>query len=93
MASIHILHPPNGAGVRLEGDVDESLLVKTEQRIDTEDELTTTVEYCFLDCDGDAHQTGVADSPHCFCRHHVHRSGHITLKKWPGMEGTAQPLI
>lgn len=74
--SVHILREPNAEGVRVEDDVDESLLVKKEELIDNENETTTTVEYRFPGSDVI-----------------VHRSSHVTLKKWPeGLGAVAQPL-
>lgn len=73
---VHILREPNEHGVRVEDDVDDSLLIKAEGVIDNEDEHTTWVEYRFAGSD-------VV----------VHRSCHVTLKKWPiGIEAVAQPL-
>jgi hypothetical protein len=60
---------------------DESELMKLPGLVDSDDEHTTTVEYCLLNCPGDAHKTGVPDSASHFCNQHVHRSVHVTLKK------------
>jgi hypothetical protein len=44
---IHILREPNVEGVRIEDDVDEALLVKTEGGLENDHERTTWVEYRF----------------------------------------------
>jgi hypothetical protein len=71
---IHILREENAQGQRVEDDVDESQLVKTEGLIDNDNELTTWDEYRFPNSDVI-----------------VHRSCHVTLKKWPeGLTGAIQ---
>jgi hypothetical protein len=85
---VHILHPPDVFGRRREDDVDESELICLETVIDNEDERAEMIEYCFKGCRGMAHRTGVPDAPSHFCNAHVHRSAHVTKKKWPdGMTG------
>jgi hypothetical protein len=70
MALIHILDQ----GV--ERDVDESLLVRTDTREETDDYITEAVEYRFP-------ASAVI----------VHRSAHVTMKRWPeGMNAIAQNL-
>lgn len=64
----------------IQGPMDEALLIKHESHIDNENEKTDMVEYCLVGCSGEAHKTGQADVPNCFCVHHVHRSAHVTLK-------------
>lgn len=63
------------------GLMDEALLLKKVGLVDNENERTTTVEYCLLDCSGQAHLTGEPDAPTHFCARHVHRSAAIHLKK------------
>jgi hypothetical protein len=63
------------------GPRDDSSLLKTEGLIDTDVERTTWVEYCVLGCDGLAHRTQQPDAESLFCRQHVHRSVHVTLKQ------------
>lgn len=63
------------------GDLEESVLLKTERTLDNDNEHTTSVEYCLASCVGDAHETNRPDSPSFFCKYHVHRSAHVTLKK------------
>jgi hypothetical protein len=58
------------------GDLDDAQLVKREGVIDNENETTTWTEYCLLACAG-PHLDGES------CARHVHRSVHVTLKKWP----------
>lgn len=65
------------------GEMDESALQKREDVRETDNERTTSVEYCLADCEGAAHRTGVPDAPPVFCTQHVHRSAHVTLKRWP----------
>lgn len=70
------------------GDRDEAELLKHDDVVDNDHEHTTVVEYCLKDCPGAAHQTGQATGAHCFCERHIHRSAHVTLKRWPeGMSG------
>lgn len=73
---IHILREPDSDGVRIEDDIEETVLIKTEGVVDDDNEHTTWVEYRFPGSD-------VV----------VHRSCHVTLKKWPEMQGIAQPLV
>lgn len=81
---IHILRPDAGDGRgRVEDDVDETALVKTEGLVDNDHERTTTVEYCLRGCPGIAHRTGIAEASSYFCAQHVHRSVHVRLKEWP----------
>jgi hypothetical protein len=68
---------------------EESDLMKLPGLVDNDNEHTTTVEYCLLNCPGDAHQTGVPDSASHFCNQHVHRPVHVTLKKAVSGEGIA----
>lgn len=90
---VHILRGADENGNREELDVEESELLRTDGLIDNEDEKTTIVEYCEKGCKGSAHVTRVPDAPTHFCNHHVHRSVHVQLKKWPeGMVAIAQPL-
>lgn len=72
------------------GDMDETALVKLEDRIDNAHECTTIVEYCLKGCEGPAHRTGIPDAPSYFCSQHVHRSAAVSLKEWP--EGLAAVL-
>lgn len=81
--------PPNEQGQRLRAYMDTSLLIRHDGVIDNDNERTTTTEYCVLGCQGKAHQSGIPDAASHFCNHHVHRSGHVTLKKWPDAVGTA----
>ena len=71
------------------GPAEESDLQKREDVIDNENEHTTTVEYCLLNCPGKAHRTGKPDAEGHFCSLHVHRSAHVTLKKPVTLEGVA----
>ena len=61
--------------------MDERGLQKIEGLLDNENERTTWVEYCLINCEGAAHRTSVAESASFFCSKHVHRSAHVTLKK------------
>lgn len=63
------------------GEMDDSLLRKTEGSIDDAHARTTWVEYCLLDCEGDAHRTRHLDAPGVFCARHIHRSGSGLLKE------------
>ena len=77
----------------LNGEVDESKLIKREGSIDNDNEKTQTVEYCLIGCEGEAHKTNVPDSESHFCRWHVHRSVHVTLKKPVALEGVAGSFL
>jgi hypothetical protein len=54
---IHILREENESGQRVEDDVDESRLVKTEGLVDNENERTTWVEYRFPGSDVIVHRS------------------------------------
>jgi len=69
------------------GDRDESALIKKETLVDNDHERTTTVEYCLVGCDGQAHRTGMPDAPSYFCAKHVHRSVAVHIKEWPSANG------
>lgn len=60
--------------------VEESTLQKRVDMVDNDNETTTTVEYCFVDCQGQAHISGDPDSHSHFCNKHVHRSASVLLK-------------
>lgn len=62
-------------------EVDDSRLIRVDGLIDNDVEYTTTVEYCFLDCPGQAHRTLINDAPGHLCNFHVHRSASIYLKQ------------
>ena len=71
--TVHVLLPPDARGERVESDVEEGLLVRTEGTVDDDNEHTTWVEYRFPGSDLI-----------------VHRSAHVTIKKWPeGCEALA----
>lgn len=90
---IHVLLPPAADGTRLEGDLEEALLLRHDDRVEDDEKVIVSVEYCLASCAGPAHQTGAADRDGCFCSQHVHRSVHATMKRWPeGLSGIAQPL-
>lgn len=73
------------------GDMDAALLERRDDSIEDDEKIVAITEYCQSGCEGNAHQTQRPDSPSHFCDRHVHRSVHVTLKKWPeGMEGLAQ---
>lgn len=69
------------------GELDEALLMKRDDQFDNEHEMTTTVEYCLVDCPGVAHRTGEPDAPSHFCDLHVHRSAAVVLKQGVAAEG------
>jgi hypothetical protein len=64
-----------------QGPLEESVLMKRVDRVETDDERTEATEYCLLDCRGAAHQTGQPDDASFFCRQHVHRSVDMVLKR------------
>lgn len=66
-------------------EIDATLLRRMDGLVDNDQETTTIVEYCLLNCPGSAHQTGIPDSPSHFCNRHVHRSVAVQLKQ--GLEG------
>lgn len=57
MALIHILREPNADGMRVEDDVDETGLVKSEGVVDNDHERTTWVEYRFPGSDVIVHRS------------------------------------
>jgi hypothetical protein len=63
------------------GPIDESQLLKREECIDNDNERTVTVEYCAIDCDGEAHRTGVAQGVGCFCPKNIRRDVGMELKR------------
>lgn len=63
------------------GEMDDSLLQRIDTVLDNDNERTTTVEYCVLDCPGEAHRTGQPQGVGCFCPHNVHRSVDMELKR------------
>jgi hypothetical protein len=65
----------------IHGEMDTAQLQRIDGLVDDDVERTTTVEYCLLDCPGDAHRTGIAQGIGCFCSHNVHRSVNMTLKQ------------
>lgn len=75
-----------------QGVMDDSRLQKRVTKIDNENELTTAIEYCVLGCIGPAHNSEKPDSDSHFCSRHVHRSVHVTLKKFVGGLGVAAPI-
>lgn len=54
---IHILRGPDERGIRVEDDVEESLLEKKEEVVENDDEYTTAVEYRFPDSDVIVHRS------------------------------------
>lgn len=73
------------------GPMDESLLLKgfDGEWVNDDREQTFVTEYCLANCPGEAHKTGRRDKPEHFCSLHVHRSGHVHLKKNVTAEGVA----
>ena len=68
-------------------------LIKIEIKLEDDNKIIETVEYCFKDCPADIHkvegvknerlnqiQSGKAP---CFCDLHVHRSVGVKMKRWP----------
>jgi hypothetical protein len=77
----------------LHGLMPEESLLKLEVVIDNDEEYTTSVEYCLVGCDGSAHTLNTAQGEGCFCPKHVHRSVHVTKKKWPeALQGIIKDL-
>lgn len=60
--------------------VEDSELQLKITRIDDAVEETTNVEYCWKDCPGSAHLTGIPDCSSHFCDLHVHRSAAVRCK-------------
>jgi len=76
------------------GQMDDRGLLRKDVVIDNEEEHVTAVEYCLLDCADKSHVTGLATGSGCFCRLHVHRSVHVTKKRWPeGIEGQIKDFM
>lgn len=89
---IRILRPPNADGLRIEDDVDETLLQCYVGRGENDNDVGEIIEYCLAECADPIHN-GPRDVFHP-CPKHVQRSVHVTLKKWPeGMGAVAQPLV
>jgi len=61
--------------------VEDAELQRRDTLIDDEVEKTVIVEYCWKDCPGSAHLTGLPDCSSHFCDLHVHRSADVRLKK------------
>lgn len=50
-------------------------------------------EFCALDCQGTAHETGRPDAREgCFCGLHVHRSVWVEVRKFPDMASDIQQM-
>lgn len=80
----------SGAAVE---QAEENDLIKHEGIVrDDDDFCIEAVEYCLVGCDGPAHVTNVADSAAHFCDRHVHRSVHVTAKRFPSCVGSAASL-
>lgn len=73
----------------LDGDVDDSQLVKSEIVFENDTERTTVVEYCRLGCEGPWHLTHQGDAPGVFCARHIHRSVAVYLKQGLNIAGIA----
>lgn len=85
MAMIHVV-VRDSVGKLVEGmdhDLDETQLQKKESTWEDDDMLIKAVEYCLLDCPGNAHKTGLAQGDGSFCELHVHRSVDAVAKRWP----------
>lgn len=74
------------------GPMDDSQLIRREDSFDEEIGRITAVEYCLLDCPGEAHKTGQRDKPEHFCSLHVHRSIGIAVKQTPEIAGVLGKL-
>ena len=71
----------------IHGELDDSLLEKTEGTLENDNERTTWVEYRMKGDPAPRVKDGVClDCAEGICRH-VHRSAHVTLKKLPAMQG------
>jgi hypothetical protein len=82
MAKVNTIH----------GEMDDTQLIRRDDVVDTDNEYTTSVEYCLKDCLGPAHRTGQATGTGCFCERHVHRSVHVTIKQPLAIGCVTQPL-
>jgi hypothetical protein len=67
--------------------VDESELTKRVDVSENDDQKLVATEYCLTGCGGAAHTTGVAQGDGSFCERHVHRSVHLTIKRYPEFAG------
>lgn len=65
------------------GERDDAELVKRAERLEDDEMIVDTVEYCLPSCDGRAHMGNVPDATSHFCDRHIHRSVHVTMKQWP----------
>lgn len=63
------------------GMVEESALRHRHDVIDNAHEHIEIDEYCLVDCPGECHKTGVADSGSHFCNLHVKRGGSVKIKE------------
>lgn len=74
------------------GPLRDTSLLKREDRWEDDDRIVEAVEYCAADCDGIAHQRNAPQGDGCFCAQHVHRTVHVTAKRWPAMGVVAASL-
>lgn len=77
----------------INGEMDDSLLIKRVDSFDEEVGKLTATEYCLKDCPGEAHKTGVAVGVGCFCPLHVHRSAHIDVKEGLEVSSVLNALV
>lgn len=75
------------------GPMDDSQLQRREDSFDEEVGTLTAVEYCLLDCPGEAHKTGQRDKPEHFCSLHVHRSVNLAVKEGLEISGVLNALL
>ena len=76
-----------------QGPMRASQLLRREDSFNEDIGSLTAVEYCVLDCPGQAHQTGQRDAPEHFCNLHVHRSVNLTVKEGLDISGVLNTLL
>lgn len=75
------------------GLMDDSQLQRREDSFNEEVGTLTAVEYCLLDCPGQAHQSGLRDAPGHFCSQHIHRSVNLAVKEGLEVSGVLNSLL
>jgi hypothetical protein len=80
IAAPTVLHPDDEPITTTLGTLPRGVLRRYTTQIEDCDQQITTVEFCPLDCSGEAHRRGTPDMPYCFCGRHIHRSVHVHKK-------------
>lgn len=73
---------------RLIKRVDETAI----ERPDGYRAVVVATEYCERECEGPAHESGVADGNGCFCHRNIRRDVDVRVIHLPGFEAVAEAL-